>query len=242
MSLPTPYYESSSASIWLGDCREILPCIHGYQHVITDPPFASAVYQRMDISNHQYSSRAMVHPNHGAVGSADGLYEVVANELGENLQRWALIFSDVESLHLWREALVSAGLRYVRTGAWVKTDPMPQFSGDRPGVGFEPLTIAHAPGKMWWNAGGLPAVWRHGIVKGMASERLNHPCQKPLGLMETLISQFTDRGDSIIDPFCGTGTTLRAAKNLGRRAIGIEIEERYAELAAKRLEQEVLPI
>jgi site-specific DNA-methyltransferase (adenine-specific) len=66
-----------------------------------------------------------------------------------------------------------------------------------------------------------------------------HPTQKPLRLMAWCIRQFKD-AKTILDPFMGSGTTLRAAKDLGRQAIGIEIEERYCEIAAKRLAQEVL--
>lgn len=69
-------------------------------------------------------------------------------------------------------------------------------------------------------------------------ERVGHPTQKPVALMKWCIS-FSEIGD-VLDPFMGSGTTLRAAKDLGRQAIGIEIEERYCEIAAKRLDQKVL--
>ena len=67
-----------------------------------------------------------------------------------------------------------------------------------------------------------------------------HPCPKPLRYATYLISRFTEEGQTVIDPFMGSGTTLRAAKDLGRKAIGIEIEERYCEIAAKRMAQGVL--
>lgn len=69
-----------------------------------------------------------------------------------------------------------------------------------------------------------------------ARECVDHPTQKPLKLMSRLCGKFA----TVLDPFMGSGTTLRAAKDLGRRAIGIEIEERYCEIAARRLSQEVL--
>ena len=80
----------------------------------------------------------------------------------------------------------------------------------------------------------------------MATERIletsgasSHPAQEPLALMHRLLEPLGD--GVILDPYCGTGTTLVAAKNQGRKAIGIEIEEKYCEIAAKRLRQEVLP-
>jgi len=70
--------------------------------------------------------------------------------------------------------------------------------------------------------------------------RRSHPTQKPLGLMKWCIKQANGTATTILDPFMGSGTTLRAAKDLGRKAIGIEIEEAYCEIAARRLEQQVL--
>ena len=73
-------------------------------------------------------------------------------------------------------------------------------------------------------------------------ERLGHPTQKPLRVMAWCISLCPDDPQTILDPFMGSGTTLRAAKDLQRKAIGIEIEERYCEIAAKRMAQEVLAL
>jgi site-specific DNA-methyltransferase (adenine-specific) len=68
-----------------------------------------------------------------------------------------------------------------------------------------------------------------------------HPCPKPLGWASGLLSLFP-KAATILDPFMGSGTTLRAAKDLGRKAIGIEIEERYCEIAARRMQQEVIDL
>ena len=86
----------------------------------------------------------------------------------------------------------------------------------------------------------LSDVWTFPTVAG--GERLNHPTQKPLPLMAHIIATLTRPGDRILDPFAGTGSTLRAAKDLGRRAIGFELDARYCEMAARRLAQEALQL
>jgi site-specific DNA-methyltransferase (adenine-specific) len=91
-----------------------------------------------------------------------------------------------------------------------------------------------------WNGGNTtPNVWRLGKI---IPSKHQHPTEKPVKLMGKCIGLFTNVGDLVVDPFMGTGATLRAAKDLGRKAIGIEIEERYCEIAADRMRQEVLAI
>ena len=81
-----------------------------------------------------------------------------------------------------------------------------------------------------------------GMLLNQPANTPGHPCPKPLGAWKWLLNKGSLEGETVLDPFMGSGTTLVAAKHTGRRAIGIEIEERYCELAARRLEQEVLPL
>lgn len=250
-----PYYTDDAVTIYHGDCREVLPTLERVDHVITDPPYARDVYVRLTMPNSKKGSETpariaggftlnngdrVTALAAGAIGAIDDLIEPMGVEFARLARRWVLVFSDVESAHLWKESCESAGLRYVRTCAWVKPDPMPQMTGDRPAVGFEPFTLAHAKGVMRWNGGGKTGVYTFNIAKG--DDRPDHPCPKPSPLMRALISDFTDPGDLILDPFGGSGTTARAAKDLGRRCILIEREERWAEVAAKRMAQSVLPL
>lgn len=93
-------------------------------------------------------------------------------------------------------------------------------------------------GKRPPRTGMLPASYME--KKPSVDNKCGHPCPKPLSWMQWLVGLATLEGDEILDPFMGSGTTLVAAKSMNRRAIGIEIEERYCEIAAKRLAQEVL--
>ena len=103
-------------------------------------------------------------------------------------------------------------------------------------MGWEGVAICHRKGKKRWNGGGHHAFWE--FPKGSA--KYGHPTGKPLALFKSFVQAFTEPGETILDPFMGSGTTLRAAKDTGRKAIGIDIREAYCEVAAKRLAQRVL--
>lgn len=264
MTLPEPYWRDEGVVLYHADCLDLLPLIanKSIDCVLTDPPYARDVYLRAKawadghvgeletgrfngrgsrVSTgkgivHGTPSRSLAAMAHGAIGSIDDLLAPVAYEIGRVVRRWSIVFSDAESTHRWRFNLEAAGLEYVRTGAWVKPDPLPQMSGDRPAVGFEPATICHPPGRKRWNGGGLPAVWTHCVVKGQPGRpKPEHPCPKPLALIRELVRLFTDPGDLILDPFAGSGTLGLAARLEGRRAILVEREERYCDVARRRL-------
>lgn len=144
------------------------------------------------------------------------------------------IDSGTEAIALmkWRAALEAAGAVHKRTCLWVKPDGKPQYSGDRPSIGYESIVACHAPGRSAWNGGGSHGVF---IVNKSGDPRTGHQTQKPLALMERLVRLFSDKGDLVLDPFAGSGTTGVAAVPLGRRFVGWEMNAEYASIARRRL-------
>ncbi|SLJ67508.1 DNA modification methylase [Mycobacteroides abscessus subsp. abscessus] len=247
MSNLSPYYQDSSITLYHGDWRDVLPHLDSVDVTITDPPYSARVHSVV-------RSREMGRRDRGAGGAAsarvvdlgfscltDEERLTVAKEFGRLTKRWVLTFSDIESIHSWRADMQAAGLQYVRTGAWVRENGAPQFSGDRPAEGFEAITICHRPGRKRWNGGGRRAVWSVPVVidRGHNGARL-HPTQKPDALMRSLVELFSEPGETILDPYAGSGSTLVAANYLGRKAIGVEKNELYCERTVTRLQQLVL--
>src|SRR3954452_16948964 len=147
-------------------------------------------------------------------------------------RRWILVFCQVEAAMKWRAALEAGGAVYKRTCQWIKPDGKPQYSGDRPGIGYESISASYAPGRSRWNGGGSHGVF---IVNKGGDERTGHQTQKPLALMELLVRLFSDQGELILDPFAGSGSTGVAALRLGRRFAGWGMKPEYAEMARRRL-------
>jgi site-specific DNA-methyltransferase (adenine-specific) len=155
-----------------------------------------------------------------------------ARHMARLARRWILVFCQVEAAMKWRAALEAAGAVYKRTCLWVKPDGKPQYSGDRPGIGYESIVACHAPGRSTWNGGGSHGVF---IVNKGGDVRTGHQTQKPLALMELLVRLFSDKNELILDPFAGSGTTGVAAIRLGRHFLGWEMNATYVEIGRRRL-------
>jgi site-specific DNA-methyltransferase (adenine-specific) len=208
----TPYYQDDHCTIYHGDSREVLPTLSGVDLVATDPPYGIGWKPRM---NHQD-------------------------------QPWVDERVDIR--------FTMIGNRHCYWGGNYFTDLLPPSESwliwiKRPaGFNFDNDPRSYAMCEMaWTDYGGKPRTkhwtWDGGKRAGDPSNRaFSHPAQKPLELMRWCIALSPDEGGVVLDPFMGSGATLRAAKDLNRHAIGIELEERYCEIAARRLAQEVLPL
>lgn len=151
-------------------------------------------------------------------------------------RRWVLIFAQLEGVQKWRDAVEMAGGRYIRTMIWIKPNGQPQLTGDRPGVGYECIVVAHASkGRMRWNGGGKRGFIIMPTEANFSQVERVHETQKPIDLMLELVADFSDPGDLILDPFAGSGTTAIAALMLGRRFIGWERDDNYHAIATRRI-------
>lgn len=223
----------------LGDCLEIMKTMadKSVDCVITDPPYEGEA--------HNPQRRV----KRGEVMEVEPLNFLPINietrakaayEIARVVKRWVLTFCQIEAAPLWRKVYEDAGLIYKRTCIWVKPDGMPQFSGDRPGMGYETILVMHTPGRTKWNGGGRVGVWT--VNKQDGHGKAPHPTTKPRNLMVSLVELFSDNEESILDPFMGSGTTGVACVMTGRAFIGMEIDADYFAIAKKRIEGAQLPL
>jgi site-specific DNA-methyltransferase (adenine-specific) len=199
--------------------------------VITDPPYEAEAHtsQRLVAREH---GRLEVEPLTFPPITEEERYASAA-EMVRLARRWILVFCQVEAAMKWRQALEAAGAVYKRTCVWIKPDGKPQYSGDRPGIGYESIVACHPPGRSTWNGGGSHGVFT--MNKG-GDARTGHQTQKPVALMERLVRLFSNKGELVLDPFAGSGTTGVAAIRNGRRFLGWEVNSSYFEIARRRLE------
>ncbi len=233
------YYSDDSVTLYHGDAFEILPTLadRSVDCVITDPPYSERTHE----GTRSNSGAAKRHGNRVLSGSfgfdsitEDALRTGLA-DCGRVSRGWVVATLDYRHAFALEQAPPN-GLRMLRIGVWVKPTPMPQISGDRPGQGWEAIAFLHRDDlRPTWNGGGRSGVWHY-----RSEQKEGHPTAKPLPMVSDWVRLFTDPGDLILDPFAGSGTTLRAAVDNGRKAIGIEEHEPYCELIAKRLAQGVL--
>jgi len=234
-----------------GDCLDVLRAFPdgSVDHVITDPPYEEASHTNSRRSQ-RGGSALRKGPNRGAGFVAMPIdFEPMdpatrymsAKHWGRICKRWCLIFCEEAGVPRWREACEAYGFLHRRAQVWVKPDSAPQFTGDRPATGCEMIETLHVnvKGHTRWNGGGDRGVYVYNCNSQTRKPDEDHQTPKPIGLMMELVEKFTDPGDLIVDPFCGSGTTIVAALRLGRRAIGIERKPEHAALARARIIAEV---
>lgn len=176
----------------------------GVNLTLTDPPYGAHVHQKLGKERRNDGTAARDELTFPPL-TREFVGELAA-EFVRVTDGWILIFTDDRTIGWWGEALEAAGGRWVRTGQWVKTNPMPQMTGDRPGSGAEYIVIGHSlrhgGGRMQWAGGGRSAVWRGG------RDRMKlHEAQKPAWLMQELAGLFAPQGSTVLDPFAGSGST-----------------------------------
>lgn len=218
----TPYYTDDQVTLYHGDSREVTEWLAA-DVLVTDPPYGVALGVASD-------KRAGQH------GLAKGSYDTYEDTY-ENLVSVIAPIIEV-GLHATKRGAVFSGphLQELPKAAAIGGIYCPAASG-RHSWGFKTfLPVLFYGTDPLLNKGARPNV----IQSSAAAEKNGHPCPKPIEWMRWLVDRVSLPGEVVCDPFAGSGTTLEAAKYLGLRAIGVELDERYCEIAARRLTQDVL--
>lgn len=216
-----PYYQDDHVTLYHGDCREVTEW-RAADVVVTDPPYGIGVRAN-------YASR-----KRAALARCNDFPDIAGDDQP---------FDPSHLLTAGKPAVLFGANHYADklppSPTWLVWDKLDGLKSDRP-VGFNDQADCELA---WSNLGGPARLysqrWMGAMKMGRdASVRRQHPTQKPVELMCWVLVQCP--AGVVADPYAGSGSTLRAAKDLGRKAIGVELDERYCEIAAKRLGQEVL--
>jgi site-specific DNA-methyltransferase (adenine-specific) len=223
----SPYYDDGTVTIYHADCRELLDRI-AWDVTITDPPYGVGLTARQARNR----GRGGSHP----VGVSSTPYDddpaaisALIAEVAPKITHRALIFCGSRMMYHYPPPAV-VGAVYLPAGC-----------GYTP-WGFQTMQPILYYGVDPYLADGKGHRPNGFIDHGGVPPNFDHPCPKPLRWMSWAVNRASRSNETILDPFAGTGTTLIAAKQDGRSAIGIDIEERFCEIAAKRLDQGTLDL
>jgi DNA modification methylase len=213
-----PYYEEPGITIYHGDCREVLPCIGHVDLVLTDPPYGIGEARGKNKSRTKLAvARDYGTSNWDDMPPAEWVFGLL-----REISRYQIVF----------------GGNYFTlppSSCWLVWDKL-NGNSDFADCELAWTNLPKAVRRLQWRWAGM-------LQQDMAhKEYRDHPTQKPLSVIKWALAQAPEDCGLILDPFMGSGTTLIAAKAFGRRAIGIEREQRYCDAAIARLRQDVLDL
>ena len=224
----TPYYDDGTCVIYHGDCREILPTLEVADLMITDPPYGVG----------WQSSRG----SHDLIAGDDGSLPLEAwldlalrkTRRGRHVYIFGFRPSDIpEGMPMcgfaelvWDKGVMGLG---DITSPWGPSHEPILF-------GVQEISKANRAKNYGVTAARLRKASVLRFQRPHSAQTLRHPTEKPVDLLRVLIESSSTFGETVLDPFAGSGSTLEAARLEGRKAVGIELDERYCEAAAKRLD------
>ena len=217
-----PYYEDEWVTIYHGDCREILPSLPKVDLVLADPPYGIGYKPQKHNSKTSWGDRTLCATD--MLVSDTGNLDFDASEIYQQ-------FKDVDQVWWGANNYADSLPRSRGWLVWFKARGMGRTN------------FSHA--ELAWTSRNMPIraldyLWQ-GVMKDGERNRSTHPTQKPMAVMNWCLSFFPD-AQVILAPFLGSGTTAVCAKKLNRKCIGIEIEEKYCEIAANRCRQMVFDL
>ncbi len=235
--------EGKGWTMYHGDCLEVMPTLGKVDAVVTDPPYAISLAGVSHVGQPGRGARRLDFFE----GDSDWSATI---RMALDMATIAMgLLSDVGSFYAWcghRQfgPLVSlfegAGWK-TRFLVWAKTAPPPPPPGSGWPSGAELCVYAFRPGRTWNHSGSNPPpnnVFTHDSFRFGQPGKVDHPTQKPLAVIEPIVAASTMPGETILDPFAGSGTTGVACLRLGRQFIGIEKDPTYFKLACDRLRAE----
>jgi len=248
-----PYYEHGGITIYHGDCRDILPSLPKVDLVLTSPPYnmrtrvRNGEYTTREIGEHFSKKYKYFHDAY----PIDEYYSIHKQTIEQLLEVSQILFINIQlvtgSKEAWFRLIGNFHKNIKDMVIWDKGYGQPAMHDSVLNRASELILIleqnasaGRAFKKSYFDRGTMPDIWRDG--RGGKGQNSGHSAVFPLKVAGRVLDGWSLKDNTILDPFMGSGTTLVAAKDLGRKAIGIEIEEKYCEIAVQRLSQEVLPL
>lgn len=226
---------SDDVTLYLGDCLEILPNV-SVDHIISDPPYEDELHAAVGKINRIRNDGRRTVDDIGFAGVNDSRAEIASACVSAS-RGWVILFTLAEGVRAWRDDLQAAKAKWDTTCFWVKPDASPRFNGQGPARGAECFVTCWAgTGYRKWNGGGKRGIYTHCVNTGRQGD---HPTEKPVPLMVEMVGDFTQPGETICDPFMGSGTTGIACVRLGRGFVGIERDQKWFDLSCRRISDEL---